>query len=105
MRALIGAFFTGSFQPPVKVQFLPPASQEPSLTISPVDIESFQVDQYFPVTLSNPIMPCPTKGVPIIVDLNSSVRTRPSSVMARVTVPVDSSAGPFGSCQLLTLTS
>src|SRR5262245_32607930 len=52
IRVFIGAFLIGSVKRPVKVQFFPCASQVPSLTISPVDMLSFQVDQYFPVTLS-----------------------------------------------------
>jgi len=54
--ALTGVFLTGSFQWPAKVQFFW-ESQVPSLTINPVDMLSFHVDQYLPVTLSYPIMP------------------------------------------------
>jgi hypothetical protein len=52
MRAVTGPFLIGSFQLPVKVQVLPVASQVPVLTMTPVDMLSFQVDQYLPDTLS-----------------------------------------------------
>ena len=51
IRAVTGPFLIGSFQLPVNVQDRL-ASHVPSLTIRPVDMLSFQVDQYLPVTLS-----------------------------------------------------
>ena len=71
----------------------------------PVDMLSFHVDQYLPVTLSNPVMPCPVYGMPIMALLNCSTRTRPSSAIERVAVPVSSIGGPSGWCQCRIFTS
>src|SRR5262245_8982680 len=105
MRAFTGAFLIGLFQWPMKVHFFPCASHVPSATSRPVDIESFQVDQYLPVMLSQPIMPRPLNGEPIIDELSSSRSTRPSSIIERLAVPVSSMAGAPASCHDLTLRS
>src|SRR5215510_6612030 len=71
MRAFTGPFLMASFQLPVKLQALLEASHVPSLTMMPVDMLSFHVDQYLPDTLSKPVIPRPVKGMPIIEPLTS----------------------------------
>src|SRR5438093_7956925 len=79
---------------PVAASFIVPAyehddsdSQVPQLIMGPVDMLSIQMLQYFFDTLSNPFMPVPSNGPPIIWLLTVSFCTRPPSVMLISAVP------------------